>query len=150
MAPEIHYNWKVTAKKIPPEEGNVYTTSADVYSLTIVIWELVTELQPFKDAPDLTLYQLADQIMAGLRPCGSVGWGADEQGSVSKSLQGLILSGWNQVPGTRSSAEDIMIRLQREVEMHEVLLKLTTTTGTQGSTVIQGGAHANIGRTLQV
>ena len=124
MAPEIQYNWKVTAKKIQPEEGNVYLTSADVFSLTVVIWELITELQPYTAAKDsltgrlLAGYELADQIMAGLRPSDCVDCNVGGNDITSKQVQTLIASWWDSVPGKRPTAEDISMRLRRQLENH--------------------------------
>ena len=124
-APEIHYNWKVAARKILPEEGNVYLPSADVYSLTVVVWELFTELQPYTSAKDsvtgrmLANYELADQIMAGLRPCDCVDFNPDGQDSTRKQVQTLIASGWNHVPSKRPTAEDMRIKLRGQLETHQ-------------------------------
>ena len=140
-APEIHYNWKVTAKKIQPEEGNVYLPSADVYSLTIVVWELVTELQPYTTAKDpvtgrlLAGYELADQIMAGVRPCDYADW----KDSISKQVQMLIDSGWNHVPSKRPTAEEMSIRLRGQLETHQVVCQLTTS-----PQILASKANANV------
>ena len=154
MAPEIHYNWKVAAKKIQLEEGSVYLPSADVYSLTVVVWELVTELQPYTAAKDsvtgrvLAGYELADQIMAGLRPCDCVVFNPDGEDSASKQVQTLIASGWNHVPSKRPTAEDIGIRLREQLETHQVVLQLTTRLDTLESI---GDAHvASATGTVQV
>ena len=140
MAPEIHSNWKVTARKIQPEEGSLYLPSADVYSLTVVVWELVTELQPYAAAKDsvtgrlLAGYELADQIMAGLRPCDCVNINPDGQDSTNKQVQTLIVEGWNHVPSKRPTAEDISVRLRGQLETHQVVLQLTTRPDTLDST----------------
>lgn len=129
MAPEILRNWKVTAKKIPPEEGSVYTPPSDVYSLTVVLWELLTTQQPYTQAihvwesdngKTLPRLRLEDMIMNdGFRPYDPNGTIQDGKGGiVDPVLQAIVERGWHPESEQRWTAAEIQEFLETAVDAH--------------------------------
>ena len=106
MAPEIYENWRFERGTA---DGTTYDYSADIFSLTIVVWECLTRQQPYAATTDestgrpLKGIHLCDCITNGLRP--SSGRIFDGSGSfVSPDIQALVEAGWHQSPACRPTA----------------------------------------------
>jgi len=131
MAPEVYLNYKVKynlRRGIRAGEGVTFAPSADVYSLTVVLWELMTEEVPYSEVRDpisrkkLLGVMLSDHIVSGLRP--SNGPIPDGQvGTVSERLQALLELGWHAIPESRPTAEHINLCLQEEKEKQHDIVK---------------------------
>jgi len=113
MAPEIIENWKWNV------EGSVYTTAADTFSATVVVWECLTSQEPYTDTRAMSSggplrpVQLMDAVVGGLRPStGSIPNG--QGGAVSVRLQNVVECGWHHDPAERYSAEHICRILEDE------------------------------------
>ena len=120
MAPEIIENWKVNQGAV----GSVYKPSADVFSLTVLVWECVTCQKPYMDAEGNALrdeqgkklerVRLDDAIVEGLRPSeGRIPNG--EGGYVSERIQALVKRGWATDPEVRPTAEEMAAVIGEEL-----------------------------------
>mmetsp|Transcript_20930 Transcript_20930/g.69872 ORF Transcript_20930/g.69872 Transcript_20930/m.69872 type:complete len:442 (-) Transcript_20930:270-1595(-) len=91
MAPEV-YGCK----------QGVYTEKADIYSCTLVMWEIATGVKPFSDVPpaELTSVKNREKIRPSLE---MVEW---------KDFAGLIEKGWNRVPESRPTALEMLQELE--------------------------------------
>ena len=119
LAREMHdkdklteHTWKLTGETgslryMAPEVAadKPYGYSADVYSMGIMLWEMLKMEQPFAGCSKKTHHELV--AVKGSRPQIDESW--------SKSLQGLISSCWNQDLTKRPSAARASNILKREV-----------------------------------
>jgi len=120
QAPEIFLNWRVSAQKQDQEgqliRGTSYMPEADCYSLSIVLWECCTQLQPFMDVMHpvkskplmmVDQYQLGDLIAEeGIRPSLQ---------SVSPQMQAALEHGWHPNSIQRSTALQIGQSVRKEI-----------------------------------
>jgi len=124
MAPELIENWKVrrikqTESTDSPFEGSAYTTGADVYSLSVVLWECFTQRQPYveirHEASQMPLaearpFALGDQIVNGLRPPLNVVQSHHKINAIDPGVCRVTSLGWDKVPSQRpTSAEMEMV-----------------------------------------
>jgi len=121
-APEIFLNWKVQARKQSEEgepiKGTSYMPEADCYSLSIVLWECCTQLQPFIDVlhpvkgkPLMMIdqYQLGDLIAEeGLRPPLQL---------ASPRMKLALENGWHSDSAQRLTAAQIKKVITDEILM---------------------------------
>lgn len=101
-------NWKLsmagTPRYMSPECGlyKPYNLSADVYSFSMLLWEMISLRQPFKG---FTYSQLKQEVFhEGYRPPLKQIW--------HKGLRSLINVGWHQKPSKRPSMNEIYIKLK--------------------------------------
>lgn len=101
-------NWKLsmagTPRYMSPECGlyKPYNLSADVYSFSMLLWEMISLRQPFKG---FTYSQLKQEVFhEGYRPPLKEIW--------HKGLRSLIAVGWHQKPSKRPSMNGIYIKLK--------------------------------------
>ena len=119
LAREMHdkdklteHTWKLTGETgslryMAPEvvKDKPYGYSADVYSMGIMLWEMLKMEQPFAGLNKKTHHEFV--VVSAGRPQIDESW--------SKSLQGLINSCWNQDLTKRPSAARASNILKREV-----------------------------------
>lgn len=95
-----------TPRYMAPEVGmyKPYNLSADVYSLSMLLWEMVTLTKPLKD---YNYKRLQAEIFLGAeRPClASV---------FNKRIRNLIDRGWSQNPRNRPSMDEMHDKLKAE------------------------------------
>ena len=101
-------NWKLsmagTPRYMSPECGTYqpYNLSADVYSFSMLLWEMISLKQPFKG---FTYSQLKAEIfLDGDRPPLEMIW--------HKELRSLIKVGWHQNPAKRPSMDAVYDKLR--------------------------------------
>jgi serine/threonine protein kinase len=101
-------NWKLsmagTPRYMSPECGTYqrYNLSADVYSFSMLLWEMISLKQPFKG---FTYSQLKTEIFIdGDRPPLEMIW--------HKELRSLIKVGWHQNPAKRPSMDAVYDKLR--------------------------------------
>jgi serine/threonine protein kinase len=80
--------------------GKDYGPSADVYSLGIVLWEIVTGREPYAEFNFQLSSMLEDQILLGLRPT--------LPDSCPEFFAAVVRRCWHRVPSQRPSANEIM------------------------------------------
>jgi len=83
------------------ESGN-YTTSADVYSFGIVLWEMLTAQEPYSDIR--TIFELKKQICDKKRR-------PDIPATCPPWLRELMKACWNPTPKKRPTFDQIVERL---------------------------------------
>src|SRR6266542_2243388 len=90
-------------------QGKKYTTASDIYSFSMIMWELMTGRKPFWDQNDLT--DLMIKIHDGLRPPIVT--------NAPKDYIKLMKECWNSNPDKRPTAADIREKLIniKEVEI---------------------------------
>lgn len=107
--------------------GEAHTTASDIYSLSIVLWELLTGESPYPNLPAATiLCQVAlDNLRPKFRP----------EHNVSEELENLLCQMWSEDPEERPSivaVEEALSRSLREYscrekkDRHEILEETTT------------------------
>lgn len=101
-------NWKLsmagTPRYMSPECGlyRPYNLSADVYSFSMLLWEIISLQQPFKG---FTYSKLEKQVFRdGYRPPLKKIW--------HRGLRSLIAAGWHQTPSKRPSMDDMYGKLR--------------------------------------
>ncbi|EME32614.1 Probable serine/threonine-protein kinase [Galdieria sulphuraria] len=109
MAPEVMF-------------GETYRSYSDVYSFSILLWEIFTGRQPFSGLKPI---QMMFQVSEGKRPplvvqgeefCESpenLDSIPDAQLLVPRSIAKLIQRGWNTEPEKRPAFEDILLELEQ-------------------------------------
>jgi len=80
--------------------GLSYTYSSDIYSLTMVLWEILTCSPPFDEVPD---EELTDVIMSGRTP--------DIPMDTPDEFKQLLQQGWSREPAARPTAKQMLERL---------------------------------------
>lgn len=81
-----------------------YNLSADTYSLSMILWEIVTLNKPLKD---FTYSRLKNEVFIdGFRP--------SMKGIFNKRIRALINSGWSQNPSKRPSMDLVYGELREE------------------------------------
>jgi len=132
QAPEIFLNWRVSAQKKDHEgkliKGTNYMPEADCYSLSIVLWECCTTLQPFMDVMHpvkrkplmlVDQYQLGDCIAEeGVRPSLQ---------SVSPQMNVVLERGWHPDSVQRLTA----LQIEHSI-INEISGKRMSDSGTTG------------------
>jgi serine/threonine protein kinase len=105
-----HGNWKLsmagTPRYMAPECGmyQPYNLSADVYSFSMLLWEILALEKPLKD---FTYTRLKNEIFIdGERP--------PIKKIFNKTLRSLIHSGWSQTPRYRPSMDAVYETLKKE------------------------------------
>jgi hypothetical protein len=88
---------------IAPEvlRGEAFTQAADVYSLALVLWEIITNKVPYANTKVLSKFSLRDLIIHGHRH-------EIPANLCSDSYQQLIRTGWAEDPRARPSASDMV------------------------------------------
>ncbi len=89
------------APEILQRKGNKYTTASDIYSFSMIMWELMTGRKPFWDQNDNT--ELMIKIYDGLRPPIVT--------NAPKDYIQLMQECWDSVPIKRPTAADICKKL---------------------------------------
>lgn len=84
------------------EFGELYTPSSDIYSLGVVLWEIMTLQEPF---PNLTFAQIATRV--GRQNCR-----LDLPLSIPPRVRSLISNMWLPAREERPTAKDIVLELQ--------------------------------------
>lgn len=95
-----------TPRYMAPECGmyQPYNLSADTYSLSMILWEIVTLNKPLKD---FTYSRLKNEVFIdGFRP--------SMKGIFNKRIRALINSGWSQNPSKRPSMDLVYGELREE------------------------------------
>ena len=130
MAPEI---WK----------RKQYTTASDIYSFSMIMWELMTGRKPFWNQNDI---DIMIKIHDGLRPPIVT--------NAPKGYIKLMQECWNSDPNKRPKAADISERLIniREVEINnptEIIkssdITITNNSGTSGTISTRGSSSSEQG-----
>lgn len=93
-----------TARWTAPEVFNQepYTPKSDVYSFGIILWELLTQKQPFSDIQ--RDFQIADAVMLGARP--------PIPSDCPAGYKALMQACWHQKPQTRPTFDQIILVLE--------------------------------------
>src|ERR1051325_6549931 len=89
--------------------GGLYTLASDIYSLGIIINEIITVVPPFNDQPHDIF--LALDICRGLRPTIRI--------ETPGSLKELIERCWDANPENRPTAEEILNTLSRNLYVYK-------------------------------
>jgi len=89
MAPEVSFS-------------KSYNEKADVYSFTMIFWEMLSSFKPFAHVGSAP--ELKERIMKGQRPPLNKKW--------SEDLQALIQQGWDQEVTSRPSFREVVNRLE--------------------------------------
>src|SRR6266542_5699127 len=84
-------------------QGKKYTTASDIYSFSMIMWELMTGRKPFWDQNDLTDLDLIIKICDGFRPPIVT--------NAPKDYIKLMQECWNSDPDKRPAAADICEKL---------------------------------------
>jgi len=79
------------APEVVKERG--YSKAADVYSLAVVVWEILTQQEPYKGIP---LHEVPMRVVAGMRP--------SIPDYIPNALAEAIRAAWNPVPERRPDA----------------------------------------------
>jgi len=112
MAPEIIDNWKA-GKSVQKDgsyfAGNCYTKACDCFSLTVVLWECLTQRRPYANTEATFGFMLGDAIVGGRRPSS----GYDD--SFPGDLDNLIEQGWHEAAEKRPTAEELAAATRNEM-----------------------------------
>ena len=94
---------------IAPEvlRGGTFTQAADVYSLALVLWEIITNKVPYANTKVQSKFALRDMIIHGHRP-------EIPANICSQPYAQLIRQGWNEDPFERPTASD-MVNILTEI-----------------------------------
>ncbi len=84
-------------------EGKPYDHKSDIYSLAIVMWELLEQRVPFDKQDSFFRSALEIEIIKGLRP--------DISRTEEKVYNFLIQTGWHADPNERPSAAQFVVTL---------------------------------------
>ncbi|KAK8887659.1 hypothetical protein M9Y10_038712 [Tritrichomonas musculus] len=96
---------KGTIAYIPPEILNDYdyTKEGDVYAFSMIVYEIMTNIEPFKNCGMSTLIS---KVSKGIRP--------DLDQPIPESYKNLIEKCWSQDPSNRPSFEEIVKELKSD------------------------------------
>jgi len=86
------------APEVIRERG--YSKASDVYSLSVVVWEILTQQEPYKGIP---LHEVPMRVVAGMRP--------SIPSAIPNTLATAIRAGWNPEASKRPSASHIRLVL---------------------------------------
>jgi serine/threonine protein kinase len=86
------------APEVIRERG--YSKAADVYSLGVVVWEILTQQEPYKGIP---LHEVPVRVVAGMRP--------SIPGTIPNTLAEAIRTAWHPLPEKRPSAAHLRLVL---------------------------------------
>ena len=98
-----------TPRYMAPECGKRkrYNLSADVYSFSVLLWEIITLRQPLED---FTYTRLQNEVFEdGHRP--------DLKAITNKNMRELVRLGWHQDSSQRPSMDTVYDKLRAEVMM---------------------------------
>lgn len=111
----VHSSTRKTLQWTAPElfRGKMVTKKVDVYSLSIIIWEILTQKSPWDG---LNEFEVMGNIFNGLRP--------DIPAHASSHVRIMLEKGWANNPDNRLDAQDVADALQEELDRHHrALLK---------------------------
>ncbi|KAJ8909075.1 hypothetical protein NDN08_005772 [Rhodosorus marinus] len=102
-----------TAVTMAPEviDGEAYMEAADVYSLSIIMWEVLTGRVPYVDMPATAI--LVKVSMDGLRP----EFLSEDQEKISPNMKEMMMQMWQEDPSSRPSIADCVARIIKELEV---------------------------------
>mmetsp|Transcript_18986 Transcript_18986/g.76176 ORF Transcript_18986/g.76176 Transcript_18986/m.76176 type:complete len:213 (-) Transcript_18986:2106-2744(-) len=101
-----------TAVTMAPEviDGEAYMEPADVYSLSIIMWELLTGRVPYVGMPATAI--LVKVSMDGLRP----EFLPEDQEKISPSMKEMMMLMWQEDPSSRPTVADCVARIIKDLE----------------------------------
>lgn len=89
-----------TAPEILMREKNCYSEKSDVYSLGIILWELMSRQTPFNE---YTSQAIPPVIVLGKRPPVISEW--------NPTMKVLMAQCWSQLPSHRPAVRDVRVTL---------------------------------------
>ena len=88
--------------------GRSYSLSSDIYSLTMVLWEILTCSAPFDEVSD---EDMTEVLMSGATPAIPA-W-------TPQPFRDLLSQGWSRNPDLRPSAPDLLRKLRNMLQQLE-------------------------------
>ncbi len=93
--------------------GKQYTEKADVYAFGIILWEILTRLEPYEDKEPMQI--VVEVVNDGLRPTIPAEY-------KDNALVGLMRACWHELPDERPTFAIVVERLQKlfddEIKIH--------------------------------
>lgn len=114
--------------------GLPYNDTADVYSFTILLWQILSCQQPYKG---YTVEEMPNKVWCknGQRP--------DLTGSIeSEVLQAIITRGWTHTPAKRGSMKQLAKDLEKEREATKEQLTLEQSGNNSASSLDGSSKHS--------
>jgi serine/threonine protein kinase len=90
------------------KQGDAYSYSSDVYSLTMVLWEILSGSAPFED--------VSDEDLPGVLASGQL---PPIPSFAPPEFRDLLLLGWSRDPAARPTAHQLHQHLKRMLRSHE-------------------------------
>lgn len=122
----VHSSTKKTLQWTAPElfRGKMVTKKVDVYSLSVIIWEILTQKTPWDG---LNEFEVMGNIFNNLRP--------EIPQHASSHVRIMLEKGWANTPEQRLEAQDVADAMHEELERHtRALLKAQLESGANSST----------------